>query len=211
MRGIRENGEPTKEEVRMLKRHTLISVVWVAFFVLCAMPSFAQDLLWCRTYADGGEESGNAVQQTADGGYIIAGWTDSFPIGRVVYLVKLDSLGDTLWARTYSGIYPAEGYSVQQTRDGGYIVAGITVFSNETPAATSVYLVRTDSLGEALWSRTYGVGDYYVGRSVQQTTDGGYIVAGHIYDLYTFLLEVYLIRTDSLGDTLWTRTYGGSD
>jgi hypothetical protein len=139
-------------------------------------------------------------------GYIIAGYTNSFGAGNSdVYLIKTNSAGDTLWTRTYGGGEDDVGYSVQQTTDGGYVIAGYT---NSFGAGNSdVYLIKTDASGDTLWTRTYGSNNNDYGYSVQQTEDGGYVIAGYT----RFYSDVYLIKTDSLGGTLWTRTYGGVD
>jgi hypothetical protein len=126
-----------------------------------------------------------------------------------VYLIKVDSLGDTLWTKTYGLLLNDIGYSVQQTTDGGYIIAGET-FSFGT-GSSDVYLVKTDTLGNTLWTRTYGGTDWDGQPSVQQTTDGGYIIAGETFSFGSGSGDVYLVKTDTLGDTLWTRTYGGTD
>jgi len=160
------------------------------------------DTLWTRTYGGPDNEQGYSVQQTSDGGYIIGGSTSSFSLAGGVYLIKTDAYGDTLWTRTHGGDQCDEGYSVRQTTDGGYIVAGWTAsFGGKIHA---VYLVRTDAQGDTLWTRTYGGPDEDIGNSVQQTTDGGFVVAGERSG------DVYLIKTDATGDTLWTKTYGGT-
>jgi len=169
------------------------------------------DTLWTRTYGGATrDEETWSVQQTSDGGYIIVGWTGSYGAGMYdVYLIKTNSSGDTLWTRTYGGTDSDKGYSVQQTTDGGYIVAGFT-YSNGTGMYDDVYLIKTDSEGDTLWTRTYGGADSDEGFSVQQTSDGGYIVAGWTYSYGAGEFDTYLIKTNSLGDTLWTRTYGGT-
>ncbi len=162
------------------------------------------DTLWTRTYGGTGWDYGYSVQQTSETGYIVAGWTNSFGNGYQVYLIKTNTSGDTLWTRTYGGTSDDWGRSVQQTLDGGYIIAGGTrSFGN----SDQVYLVKTNASGDTLWTRAYGGADYDEGYSVQQTQDGGYIVAG-TYDYGGTNPQVYLIKTDASGDTLWTRTYG---
>jgi hypothetical protein len=168
------------------------------------------DTLWTRTYGGSSEDRCNSVHQTADGGFITVGYTHSFGAGgKDVYLVKTDSSGDTLWTRTYGGGRYDEGYSVLQTSDSGYIIAGYT--DSFGPGNDNVWLLKTDSSGDTLWTRTYGLGNYAQGRSVQLTSDGGYVIAGHIFSYSTHSHDVYLLKTDSSGDTLWTRTYGASD
>jgi len=168
------------------------------------------DTLWTRTYGGSDGDYGESVQQTSDGGYIIAGYTNSFGAGGFdVWLLRTDSSGDTLWTRTYGGTEGDYGYSVQQTSDGGYIIAGMTYSFGA--GGRDVYLLKTDSSGDTLWTRTYGGSDGEEGYSVQQTSDGGYIIGGYTYSFGAGSYDVYLLKTDSSGDTLWTRTYGGSD
>ena len=165
------------------------------------------DALWTRTYGGASYDRGYSVQQTIDGGYIVSGHTYSFGVGpNNVYLIKTNSSGDTLWTRTYGGgtsIY--RGFSVQQTPDSGYIVAGVYGLGRFSP--TYVYLMKTTSLGDTLWTRIYGSKYYQIGMAVKQTADSGYIVTGSSSDDGCDY-DVYLIKTNSTGDTLWTRTYG---
>ncbi|MFQ5868818.1 MAG: T9SS type A sorting domain-containing protein, partial [Candidatus Zixiibacteriota bacterium] len=157
----------------------------------------------------GGSEAdkGNSVQQTSDGGYIIAGRTMSFGAGGYdAYLVKTDSSGNAEWSRTYGGSAYDYGLSVQQVSDG-YIIAGHT--QSFGAGSSDVYLVKTDSSGNTLWSRTYGGSSGDWGNSVEQTSDGGYIIAGGTQSFGAGLHDFYLVKTDSSGDTLWTHTYGG--
>jgi hypothetical protein len=162
-----------------------------------------------RTYGDTANDSGSSVQQTVpDGGYIIAGYSYSFGASNSdIYLIKTDSLGDTLWTRTYGGPQDDGAYSIRQTSDGGYIVVGSTESFGLGPE--DVYLVKTDSLGDTLWTKTYGGTSWDLGLSVQQTLDGGFIIVGDTY-LGPGVGNVYLIKTDIQGDTLWTKNYGGN-
>lgn len=166
------------------------------------------DTLWTRTYGGGGNDDGHSVQQTKDGGYIITGFTGSGCKCCNVYLIKTNSLGDTLWTRKYCGKGYAQGSSVQQTSDGGYVVVGYTRSCN-AGGSGYVYLIKTNPSGDTIWTRTYGGEGYDKGFSVQQTIDGGYIVAGETESFGGGLKNVYLIKTNIFGDTLWTRTYGG--
>ena len=166
----------------------------------------APDVLWTETFGGSDNEVGYSVQQTTDGGYIIAGSTESFGAGNAdVWLVKTDASGDTLWTKTFGGSELDIGYSVQQTLEGGYIIAGVS-FS----FGADVWLIKTDASGDTLWTKTFGGSNYDFGRSVQQTIDGGYIIAGYTRSFGAGDEDVWLIKTDASGDTLWTKTFGGS-
>lgn len=161
------------------------------------------NLLWSRTY--GG--SGLSVQITEDGGYIIAGAIAKPDASADVYLIRADSEGNHLWNRTYGGPDADVGHSVRVAGDGGFVVAGIT--KSFGSGGWDVYLLRTDSEGRLLWNRTYGGPDDDMGRSVQVTSDGGCIVAGSTKSYGSGKSDVYLVKTDSEGDMLWSKTFGG--
>jgi hypothetical protein len=174
----------------------------------------AGDTLWTRAYGGTSTDESYSVVQTCDGGFVIAGYTWSFGVGTPdsvnVYLVKTDARGDTLWTRFYGGIGSDVGSSVRQTSDSGYIIAGTTCTFGSTPDSDDVYLIKTDAQGDTLWTRTYGGKRNDGGRSVIQVADGGYVIAGYTFSFGAGSQDVYLIRTDASGDTLWTRTYGGA-
>jgi hypothetical protein len=167
------------------------------------------DTLWTRTYGGTDANFGFSVQQTSDGGYIIAGDTKSYGAGYWdFYLIRTNAHGDTLWTRTYGGTGSDGAHSVRQAADGGYIVAGTT--SSFGTGKTDIYLVKTDARGHMLWARPYGGPNYEEGRSVQPTTDGGYIVVGWTGLTLVTTRDAYVVKTDSQGDTLWTKTCGGA-
>ena len=129
------------------------------------------------------------------------------PIILTLFSLIFAGAPDTLWTRTYGGVDDDMGYSVQQTSDGGFIIAGETYSFGA--GHYDVYLIRTNSSGDTLWTKTYG-GEYWdCGKDVQQTNDSGFIIAGKTESFGAGLKDVYLIRTKSNGDTLWTKTYGG--
>jgi len=182
-------------------------------FWICRTDSVGEPL-WTRTYGGAQWDLGYWVEQTSDSCYIVVGETQSFlapepPAFRSLWLLKLDESGDTLWSRVYwgpRGIKDGVGYCVREV-DGGYVVVGAM-----SDVDLRVCIMKTDYSGDTLWMRLYGVGQMDEGHSVKQTADGGYIVAGQktigFEDSY-----VWLLRMDSLGDTLWTRIWGeeGSD
>jgi hypothetical protein len=167
------------------------------------------DTIWTRTFGGSRDDYGRSVQQTSDGGYVIAGYTNSYGAGGSdVYLIKTDASGDTMWTRTFGGSEWDIGYSLQQTSDGGYVIAGYTQSSGA--GGSDVYLIKTDASGNQAWATIVGGSELDVGYSVQQTSDGGYVVAGYTDSYGAGSDDVYLIKTDLDGDTVWTRTFGGT-
>lgn len=160
-------------------------------------------MIWSKTYGGSGDEAGNSVQQTFDGGYIIVGMTNSYGSGgQDIYVIKTNSTGDTVWTRVFGDPRDDWGVSVQQTVDSGYIIAANTTLSSYY---TEIVLSRLDSQGNELWAKGYpGNGDDQA-FSVQQTADSGFILAG-----WTGSFDAYLLKTNSAGDSMWSKAYGGS-
>jgi len=170
------------------------------------------DSLWSRTYGGDGADFAETVHQTQDGGYILSGATYSFPFfsdSLHYWLLKTDANGDSLWSHVYTN----EGYDVglgsQQTSDGGYVFVGETrPYVGGGPL--DIWLIKTDTDGEVEWDRTFGgSGDDY-GYSVLQTADGGYVLVGNTSSYGAGGYDMWLIKTDANGDSLWSCTAGGS-
>lgn len=160
------------------------------------------NILWTKTFGDTDFETGHLIQQTTDGGFIIVGYTSisGAPYGDAL-LIRTDSLGVTLWTKTFGGSGYDIGNSVQQTADGGFIITGAT--------QGDLWLIRTDSLGVTDWTLTYDVAGYNdFGNSVRQTSDGGFIVAGDFFSETAGGTDILLLRTDDAGNILWTDFYG---
>lgn len=167
------------------------------------------DTLWARTFGDTNIDIGHELKQTGDGGFIITGYTRSYGItsGRNVWLVKTDSDGNLQWHNTYGGNNDDEGHAVQQTSDGGYIIAGHT--KSLGAGGTDVLLIKTDADGSQEWIRTFGGTLDGEGYSVLQTADGGYVVAGVTTSFAVGGRDMWLIKTDPVGNIVWSETYGG--
>jgi hypothetical protein len=156
---------------------------------------------WSASFGDSLAEAALDVRQTTDGGYVIAGYADSFTPARAMYLVKTDSGGNGQWSRTFagSGGAPAHAASVRQTTDGGYILAGTTGDASKS-GASDVYIVKTDSAGNLQWSKVFGGNEDEAGSAVCQTSDGGYAVAGSTLSFGNGGWDMYLVRTDASGN-----------
>jgi hypothetical protein len=164
---------------------------------------------FAKTYGGTGWDEASSVQQTSDGGYILAGYTSSFGAGGDdIFLIKTDANGNVQWAKTYGGTGWDEASSVQQTSDGGYILAGYT--SSFGAGGDDIFLIKTDANGNLQWAKTYGGTSEDWAHSVQQTSDGGYIVAGTTWSFGAGYYDIFLIKTDANGNIIWAKTYGGT-
>lgn len=163
--------------------------------------------IWAKTFGGINDDQCNCLKPTTDGGYILVGETKSFGSGENdVYLIKTDSDGNQVWSKTFGGISYDWGSLVQQTTDEGYIITGTT---DSFGSGYQVLLIKTDSNGNEIWSKTFGNMYFDSGSSVQQTTDGGYIITGST-GLSETNDEVYLVKTDSNGNLAWSKKFGGN-
>jgi len=190
--------------------HFLPSVLLFILLVLQPVLASAPPIQWQKTFGGSGYDVGYSVQQTIDGGYIIAGYTSSFGAGNAdVYLIKTDPNGNKKWQKTFGGSDWDAGYSVQQTIDGGYIIVGRT--ESYGAGLSDVYLIKTDPNGNSTWQNIFGGSSYDRCHSVQQISDGGYIIAGGTQSYGAGSYDVYLIKTEPNGNSEWQKTFGGSD
>jgi hypothetical protein len=164
---------------------------------------------WDKTFGDVLADWGECVQQTNDGGYILIGTTEEFgKYNDDILLIKTDDAGNQEWIKTFGDSGDDAGYCVQQTTDGGYIITGEI---NLGFLRTGICLIKTDRNGNIVWEKTFGgVLSYNCGYSVQQTTDGGYIITGEKTSLFgNFEEDVWLIKTNSFGIKVWEKSFGG--
>ncbi|MFH1279668.1 MAG: T9SS type A sorting domain-containing protein [Candidatus Eisenbacteria bacterium] len=169
------------------------------------------DTLWTRFYGGDSLDDAKCIRQTSDGGYVFVGETVSYGHGSAdVWLVRIDGFGNVLWDSTYGGFDGDSGYWVEQTTDGGFIIAAQT--SNYMPpGGNNVWLIKTDSVGRRSWARVFGGDGVDRGYFVQQTPESGYIICGVMGQSAPDTTDVYVIKTDSLGNPAWQRHYGGAD
>ena len=221
------------------------------------------DTLWTRTFGDSSQDVANSGYLSSDGGVIISG-SRIVPtgVGYDGWLIKTDTLGDTVWTKSYGlpssvnleyGTSVLETYdgftvwttkaiavgtgvaftliskydnqgellwrkgfdvpgeeqfnSIIETSDGGFILTGWRV--SESDGSIDLWLAKTDSNGDSVWTKSYGGSKEDVGYDVLQTDDNGYLITGYTQSFGAGGKDLWVIRTDSLGDSLWTRTYGG--
>jgi len=165
--------------------------------------------VWFKHYGGTGDDCGQSIQQTSDGGYIVAGYTTSYTNGSNDFAIyKLDSNGDKVWFKHYGGTGIDAGYSIEQTSDGGYIVAGVTWSYSYGGSDFAIY--KLDSNGNKTWFKHYGGIQSDWGYSIQQTSDGDYIVAGYTSSYTNGLEDAAIYKLDSSGNKIWFKHYGGT-
>ncbi len=157
------------------------------------------DTVWTQRYGQSGVLY--STQLTGDSGFISTG---GFGFSSQLFLLKTDKNGVSRWSKTYAAGDYAYGQCVRATSDRGYIVVGY--INNATDA--DLWLLKTDSLGDTVWTKRYGGADDDYGYSVVQTPDNGYIAVGSTYSFGTGDADIWLLRTDANGETLWTKTIG---
>jgi hypothetical protein len=163
--------------------------------------------MWSQTYGGSLDDEAAAIVQTSDGGYVIAGTTYSFGVGSAdFWLIKVDPSGSMQWNQTYGGAGADSAYSMIQTSDGGYALAGETVSFGA--GDSDFWLVKANSSGSLQWNKTYGKPKADRANSIIQTSDGGYVLAGYSTG-NNASKDVWFVKTDPSGNMEWNRTYGG--
>ena len=187
-------------------------------FLLLTNNIFSQQITFSKIYNYNIGSNANSVaysvQQTSDTGYVIAG-----KVSKIVgsnwngdlLVIKTDKYGDTLWTKTYGDSLMDWAQDIQKTSDGGYIVAGrkdYFVDMDNYFLYGDIWILKLDANGDTLWTKTYGGPYCDYANSIKQTSDGGYIVAG-IKNSYkiNYLGDIWILKLDQNGDTLWTKTF----
>jgi len=166
------------------------------------------EVQWKKTYNDSDADSVSSVQQTSDGGYIVAGTSYFFATYKAnAWVLKLNSIGNVQWKKTFSGSNCYRASSIHQTSDNGYVVAGGTG-SCDTDGSNA-WVLKLDSSGSVQWEKIFDQGGTDSVSSVQQTNDGGYIVAGDTY--YGSINGIWVLKLNSSGNVQWKKIYSVSD
>ncbi|UCC79268.1 MAG: T9SS type A sorting domain-containing protein [Candidatus Zixiibacteriota bacterium] len=155
------------------------------------------DTLWTSLLGFTSDDIGRSVEPLDDGGYIITGYA-----GGYIVLMKTDSLGNHLWHHYFDYGW---GRAVRVTNDGGFVIAGYTMFGVNSE---QIFIAKTDGEGNLVWSRAYGGPNAERAWDVRETPNGDFVVLGWTESFGMGRSDIYVIKTDSNGDSLWTRTYG---
>ncbi|MCH8329874.1 MAG: WD40 repeat domain-containing protein, partial [Bacteroidetes bacterium] len=169
-------------------------------------------------YLGSGNEQARSILQTMDGGYLIAGETTGFGAGQSdIFLIKIDSIGDTVWTKTYGGTgneflgmanIEYFGSPIIETQSGGFIIAGS---SNSFGANYDSYLIKTNSMGDTIWTKTYasnsGNSDDDALMSINPTGLNEFILSGYTKNI-SANFDAHIIKVDSNGNSLLSVVYG---
>ena len=172
------------------------------------IPATSLSRHFCKAIGGGKLDEGRSLIQTSDSGYAIAGATQSFGAGEWdIYVVKLDAKGKNLqWTKTIGGPEMDGGYSLIQTSDSAYVIAGVT--KSFGAGDYDVYVVKLDANGNLQWTKTIGGPKDDRGFSLIQTSDGGYVIAGFTESFGAGGKDVYVVKLDAKGNLQWTKTIG---
>lgn len=155
--------------------------------------------IWTKTYGGTGDDRANSIQETIDGGFIISGVTNSFGAGNYdFYLIKIDLSGNLSWEKTFGGAGDEWAYSIEQTKDNGFILVGYTTSFGEGSA--DYYVLKTNSVGDTIWTRTFGGTLTEYGTVVKQTPDNGYAVIGYGQSYAVGSCDFYFVKIDTNGN-----------
>ena len=174
---------------------------------------------WEKSFGGSTHDMCTSIQETLDGGYIIAGTSNSndgditSPLGlKDGWIVKLNNIGSIQWEKSYGGSGYDNAYSIKQTADSGYIIAGFTT--------NNYWITKLNSIGNIQWEKTFGGNRDDHAYSIQQTSDGGYIIAGasesidgditsHHYSI-GFNFDCWIVKLDNIGTLQWQKSLGGA-
>jgi uncharacterized delta-60 repeat protein len=168
-------------------------------------------LTWAKTYGGTNDDIAHSIIQTADGGFLVTGWTKSFYLGGSsnLFVLKLAADGSLSWAKIVWGINdeePGTPSSIIQSPDGGFIIVGYT--RSAGVGGSDAFVVKLASDGSLLWAKTIGgVGDDRA-NAVVQTPDGGVVFAGATSSFGSGGADFFIVKMDANGTLLWAKTFG---
>jgi hypothetical protein len=155
--------------------------------------------VWAKTYGGVGDDRANSIQQTVDGGFVISGVTNSFGSGNYdFYVIKIDFLGNLSWEKTFGGTADEWAYSIQQTADNGFVLAGYTTSFGQ--GSSDYYIIKTNSIGDTIWTRAFGGTLAEIGTFAKQTSDNGFAVIGYGESYAVGSFDFHFVKTDSNGN-----------
>ncbi|MCW4015574.1 MAG: hypothetical protein NWF06_04320 [Candidatus Bathyarchaeota archaeon] len=192
---------------------SIVVLVLLSFLLVTSVKASSE--MWNQLYGGSEYDFAYSIIETSDGGFAIAGCTGSFGAGGGdFWLIKTDEYGDVEWNRTYGGTGVDCAYSLIETSDGGFALAGVT--DSFGAGGNDFWLIKTDFFGNIEWNQTYGGSDSNIAYVLVETSDGGYALAGSSGSPLYFPIGVgttdfWLVKTDAYGNMEWNKTYGGPE
>jgi Secretion system C-terminal sorting domain len=198
------------------------------FFLTITLLRAQPNIEWAKTFGGTNADQARSIRQSLYGGYIVAGTTSSNNGdvfgnhgGVDFWILKLDALGLIQWKKTYGGNSDEQPYSIQLTKDGGYVVVGYTLSNNGDVSGNhgyyDVWVLKINDIGVIEWQKCLGGSDWEEAWDIQQTKDGGYILAGRSrlpdgdVTANHGALDYWVVKLDSTGALEWQRSHGGSE
>ena len=172
--------------------------------------------VWGKHYSQSNNDnSASAVQVLSGGGYIVAGNTSFYYSEDDFFQVQKFRADDSLaWQKKYNGGNGDSAHSIQETTDGGYVVAGMTTFYDSAGYHHHILILKLANDGTITWQKTYGgasTNDWTSASTIRRTSDGGYIVSGAYYSDSAKNIDIWLLKLNADGTIAWQKTYGGED
>jgi hypothetical protein len=184
-------------------------LLFILHSTFCIFHSADAQVTYQKTYGGTGTSAAACIKQTADGGYIFSGTTDSLGAGgNDFYLVKTTWAGDTVWTKTYGGSGNESSPYVEQTSDGGYVLAGTS--ASFGAGADDMLIIKTSSTGGLQWAKTIGGAGSDEAFVIHEISGGGYIVGGWTSGFGAGGFDAYVAKLNSSGSFVWAKTYGTS-
>lgn len=183
-------------------------ILIIFLFAVFTLNGFSQ-ISFYKLYSGNGYDKGEGVVQLADSSYTITGGSSSWSGNSDAFLLHLDSLGNYKWSRSYGGNESDIGRRVLFDTTWGYFIAGHSnSFSGN--GNFDAYLIRTDNIGNKLWEKTYGGENWEKINDAVITKDSAILMVGEVQPVNGQSTEIYIVKTNFSGDTLWTKTFGTS-
>ncbi|MCW3078172.1 MAG: hypothetical protein JWO32_2781 [Bacteroidetes bacterium] len=194
----------------MKKRKSIVSkVLFILALQYIPFIMHSQAIVFSKTYPTTFDKTSRDIMPTADGGYLLTGYTNtSNQTDCDLYVMKTDNMGNLLWEKAYGGNKPEYSYNMCATSDGNYFIIGYS--QSFGGGDYDVYLIKIDPAGTLLWQKTYGSFGNDEGREIVPTADGNYAIVGTM-NANTPSHDAFLMKIDLAGAVLWTKYYGGVD
>lgn len=190
---------------------TLKTWLFLLSTCLCTSGSFAQEVQFEKTFGSNMGSEALKVLETSDGGLLLVGQTNANTSGLAdFHMVKTDAQGEEIWSLTHGGFNNDIPNDAVELPDGGFAIVGFTGSFTQNPSR-DIYLIKVDADGNLIWTKSIGGPQTDEGTGILLMPDGGFVLSALTESYGAGGRDAWLIRTDSIGDTLWTQTYGGSE